>query len=214
MPERSGTLLGGACLFGLGLLLCLVQAPDVREQAARVPRMTCDQLVANGPGAAPYVTLTNARLCGGGFALERDSETGSLSQLIIPVYGGRPAEQPKPRDLALLLRICDDREKDRLFACRDAAEFTCEVRPDASHVEGWLLEELARQYPGIRLERCRLLTVGLHEPTEARARSVFHTGLFLAAAGAVLVLFALRPLRAAATAPAIERGPCSGTGPA
>jgi hypothetical protein len=197
MPQRSGFFLGGACLFALGLLLCLVTGPDVRERAARVPRMTFDELQRNGPGAHPYVTVTDARVCAGGFAFDNDADTGALDQLIVPVYDGSLREEPKPRDLQFLLRICDGREKDRVFARPDGVELTCEVRNDLGRIERWLLEDLAKQYPGIRLERCRLLTVGLHEPTEERARSVTLTGLTCLAAGALLGTLAFyRPFRA------------------
>jgi hypothetical protein len=196
MFGRMRLFVSGASLFALGLFLCFVQSPEVREQAARVPRMTCADLIKFGRAVPPLVTLTDVHLCSGGFVSERDSETGDLDQLIVPVYGALAGAEPNPRELTLLLRICDNAEKDRVFGQSKGLELTCEVHGDLALVERELLDELAKKYSGIHPERCRLLTIGLDEPTEEHARSVMLGGLSCLAIGAVLGgLSLLRPAR-------------------
>ncbi len=47
----------GALLYGG---YCLVQSPLVQQETARVPKMTCNQLIQNGAANHRYVTLTDS----------------------------------------------------------------------------------------------------------------------------------------------------------
>src|SRR5438128_8023743 len=49
----------GALLYGS---YCLVQSPLVQQEAAAVPKITCNQLIQNGAGKRRHVTLTDACL--------------------------------------------------------------------------------------------------------------------------------------------------------
>jgi hypothetical protein len=98
----------GLLFVALGIALysayCLAAAPRLRDQAAHVPTMTCDQLIRNGPGARRYVALTEACLLGHKSVSEWDGETGSL-ELYHPLYPASLPEAPQPRDLTLVLCI-------------------------------------------------------------------------------------------------------------
>jgi hypothetical protein len=200
--RHTGFLVAGVGLVGYGLLLSLVQSPRVRDEAARLPRITCAQLLRHGPGPNHYVTVSGARLCSHGFVLDRDFETGSLRNLLHPIYPADLKQEPQPRDLALILRICDDRDSDRLLERPELDEFTCEVRCGPSQLEPYLCEALAAKYPEIRWDQCWVLSVGLHEPTEARAESIWWTGMFLVIVGGLVLAWpAFRLLRRAPSVP-------------
>src|SRR5689334_16722242 len=92
---------------------CLASAPRVREQAAQVPTITCDQLIRNGPGGQRYVALSEACLLGEKSVSEVDGETGAL-ELYHPLYSARLAKAPQPRDLAVLLCLTDEMERRRI----------------------------------------------------------------------------------------------------
>jgi hypothetical protein len=167
MTRSSWVLVVGILALSYGG--CVVpNSYAVRELAERVPRMTCDELVRNGPGPNEYVTLTDVRLCRGGYVFRRDSFNGSLDELVQPVYSARLARPPEPQELALLLRITDDQEKDELIGQPGTVEFTCAVSKGVRKVDAGIARALEDKYPSIQLARCWLLTVGNLEPTAAR----------------------------------------------
>src|SRR5262245_60984082 len=100
---------------------------------SHVPRMTCDELVRNGPAGHRYVALTDARLSNRRSVSELDGETGGL-ELYHTVFSAALGREPDPRDLKLVLcvlvegerrRIRDDRNQ-RAGEGRPAlGEFTC-----------------------------------------------------------------------------------------
>src|SRR5689334_23035897 len=104
-------------LISCALLLyggcCLVQSPMERQEAAAVPRMTCAQLIKNGPGNNRYVALTDACLSSRPSVAEWDGETGAL-EMYHPLYEAHQPQEPPPRDLALVLCIMDEMERRRI----------------------------------------------------------------------------------------------------
>ena len=69
--------MGRVTWLALGLLAfggcSLAGSWSHRERSANVPRMTCDQLLRDGPGPDGLVTLTDARLCRRGHVGRRDA---------------------------------------------------------------------------------------------------------------------------------------------
>ena len=65
-PGSLPSFMKAVVVVALGLLLyglyCLWQSPIVRREAARVARVTCDELTKNGPGNHRYLALTDAWL--------------------------------------------------------------------------------------------------------------------------------------------------------
>jgi hypothetical protein len=174
---------------------CLVEMASIREQVKHVPRMTCQQLVQHGPGTHRHVTLTDVSYGSGRAVAERDGDTGAL-EMYLPIWSARREREPRPGDIALLLcvmdegkrrRIRDDRKQRELCGQPGISELTGAVREGAEGLPPWAREGLARQHPGIPLARCWVLTVGLDEPTEGRARRMMWQGIVsILAAGAVL----------------------------
>ena len=94
-------------------------------------------------------------------------------QMYIPVYSAQLGKEPKPRELRLLLEIFDDRERARLLSQPDVGELTCELWTRADQLDPWVCDGLAAKYPGIQIKKCRVLSVGLHEPTPSKAREIW-----------------------------------------
>src|SRR5260370_837764 len=128
--------------------------------------MTCEQLAQNGPGGKQFLRLTDVRLCAGGHAFHRDMD--AALETYIPFYSARLGREPRPGELTLVLEILDDRDRERLLGSPNVGELPCQIRPNA-RLEPWAQQELATKYPGIALAPCRVVTVGLQEPTVARA---------------------------------------------
>jgi len=152
--------------------------------------MTCGQLLQKGPVAEEYVTLTDVRLCGGGFAFWRDAMSPGDVDVFIPAYPVALQSEPQPRDLRLLLEVQDAADWQRI---RDAGvvELTCQVHTGSGRVADWAQKHLETMYPGLQLANLLVLTVGLHEPTMAKAGSLLRHGIVATSAGAVVLLWFL-----------------------
>jgi hypothetical protein len=187
MRQPSWVVIVGLLLLAYGGC-CLRNSSIVREQADRVPRMTCDQLVQNGPGTHPYVTLADVRLCTGGYVFRRDGMDGNLDELCQPVYSAGLGQEPKPSKLTLLLRITDDRDRERLIGQPGVVEFTCGVYRGVGQIDPGIVTGLEKKYPGIRPADCWVLTVGNLEPTVSRARSIRWDGIVALLIGGVVLL--------------------------
>jgi hypothetical protein len=170
-------LLGALGLFAYGAY-CLVQAPRVREQAQAVPRMTCAQLVQNGPGANRFVALTDARLSERKSVSQRDSDNGAL-EMYHPLYAAQ-LQEPDAHDLRLILCIMDEVERRRIRDDRNQrqqlgqpglGELTGEVKSGADHLPLWARQGLTENYRGLPLDKCWVVIVGCYEPTALRAAS-------------------------------------------
>jgi hypothetical protein len=188
-----------ALVIALYSAYCLAAAPRVREQAAQVPTMTCDELIRNGPGGRRYVALTEACLLGKKSVSESDWETGSF-ELYHPLYSASLPKPPRPRGLALLLCITDEMARRRLRDDWNQRErlgqpglsaFTCEVKKGVE-LPAWAVDGLKAEFPGIQPSGCWVVTLSGYEPTaELAAQYLRHgigsglaaTALFLGCAG-------------------------------
>ena len=167
--------------ISVGLILCgallIVGSWRTERQAVALPRMTSEELLKRGRAAPRFVTLTDVRLCGNGYAFHRDID--AATEMYVPAFSTESKNEPPAADLRLLLEVLDERESDRLLACPTVGELTVELWTDATTLDPWIGQSLATCYPGIRLANCRVLSVGLHEPSLARACSEFRDGVVL-----------------------------------
>jgi hypothetical protein len=152
--------------------------------------MTGEQLLQKGLVAEEYVTLTDVRLCRGGFAFWRDAMSPGDVDVFIPVYPAALQSEPQPRDLRLLLEVqaADDWQRIRNAGM---VELTCQVHAGAARVAGWAQKQLETKYPGIQFENLVVLTVGLHEPTTAKASNLWRHGVVASSIGTMLMLWLL-----------------------
>ena len=190
----------GMILVGLGIALysayCLAAAPRVRDQAAHVPTMTCDQLIRNGPGARRYIALSEACLLGEKSVSESDWETGAF-ELYHPLYSASLPKPPQPRDLAVLLCLTDEMERRRMrddwkgrerLGQAGLSAFTCEVGKGAERLPKWARDGLKAQFPGIQPDGCWVATVSGYEPTADRAEQFQRHGIGSGLAAIALLL--------------------------
>jgi hypothetical protein len=190
----------GMLFVALGIALysayCLAAAPRVRDQAVRVPTMTCDQLIRNGPGAQRYVALTEACLLGENSVSDWDGETGSL-ELYHPLYPASLRKAPPPRDLALVLCITDEMERRRLrddwkrrerLGQSGLSAFTCEVGKGGERLPAWARDGLQAQFPGIQPGHCWVVAFSGYEPTMDRAAQYLRHGIGSSLAAITLLL--------------------------
>jgi hypothetical protein len=198
MSRRAWLLVASLGLLAYGVL-CLVRFPIERQRALALPRMTCGQLLQKGPVEKEYVTLTDVRLCRGGFAFWRDAMSPGNVDVFVPAYPATLQSEPEPRDLKLLLEVQDADDWQRI---RNAGmvELTCQVHAGAARVADWAQKHLETKYPGLQFANLVVLTVGLHEPTMAKADSLLRHGI-LAASAAAMALVWLLWRRKRATAP-------------
>jgi hypothetical protein len=193
-------IMWGVLVVASGIALysayCLAAAPRVRDQAAQVPTMTCDQLIRNGPGGQRYVALAEACLLGENSVSEWDAETGSL-ELYHPLYSTTLPREPQPRDLALVLcikdemvrrRVRDDRNQRKRRGQQGLSAFTCEVGRGAERVPAWAREGLQANFPGIQPGGCWVVTVSGYEPTADRAEQFLRHGIGAGLAATALFL--------------------------
>src|SRR5262245_40254753 len=197
MSRRSWFLFVSLGMLAYGVL-CLVRFPIERRRAMAVPRMTCGQLLQKGTVKKEYVTLTDVRLCRGGYAFWRDAMSPGDADVFIPVYPAALQSEPAPPDLKLLLEVQDADDWQRI---RDAevVELTCQVHAGSARVADWAQKHLESKYPGIQFANLLVFTVGLHEPTMARAGSLLRHGIVATSAGAVAVIWLLWRRKASMT---------------
>jgi len=186
-------------VVSLGMLAygrhCLRKAPEMRQAIDNLPEMSCEQLVRDGSGGHRYLVLTDAALTSGRSVGMRDSESGAL-ELYHPIYAAGNAKQPPAVELKLILGVFDETDRRRLRDDRDQRQvhrqtgfspIVIEVSTTADQLPDWAQEGLAKGYPGIVLSRCRVVTIGLDEPTEAHARHLQWRGLGLTALGVIML---------------------------
>ncbi len=89
--------------------------------------------------------------------------------VIHPHLSGAPRAEPAPANLRLLLEILDDRDRDRLLASPGLLEFACEFWTRPEQLDRWVYQVLEAKCPGIQVRKCRVVSVGLHEPTAIKA---------------------------------------------
>lgn len=204
MSRRSWLLFASLGLLAYGVL-CLLRFPIERRRALAVPRMTCAQLLQNRSVDAEYVTLTDLRLCRGGFAFWRDAMSPGDVDVFVPAYPAALQSEPASPDLRLLLEVQDAEEWQRIRS-GSMVELTCQVHTGSGRVADWAKEDLAAKYPGLEFTNLLVLTVGLHEPTMAKAGSLWRHGVVATSTGAVLLLWLLSRRKRSFAAPS---GPVS-----
>ena len=170
---------------------CVVQSYWIQAEAENLPRMTCDELIRNGPQGNQFITLTDVRLCSRGYAFYRDMD--AAMSMYLPIYSERLGQEPQPRQLALLLEILDDRDRENLLGRPDVGELTCELWTPVDRLDPWVREVLATKYPGIQLAKCRVLSVGLHEPTVLKAYRSTWFGLESFFLGTIMLAWLIWP---------------------
>ncbi len=143
--------------------------------------MTCDDLIQKGPGHNQFIILTDVHLCSRGDALRRDMDADM--QMYVPIYSARLMKEPPPAELKLLLEVLDDRERERLLARPDAGELIVELWTASGQLGPWVKDRLGAIYPGMQLAKCRVLSVGLHEPSALRIGSAMQEGIVLLIVG-------------------------------
>jgi hypothetical protein len=168
---------------------CLTASPRVRQQAADLPRMTCNELLQYGAGNHRYVTLTDACLSGDRSVAQQDSDTGAQEMYHL-LHAANLKQEPAPRDLTLILAIMEEMARRRIRDDRNQRQqaglspLTAEAKRGG---ESWAREGLRANFPGIVLGKCWITTVGNHEPTLERAQQLWRHGLWSTAAAAALL---------------------------
>lgn len=185
--RTSKILAAGLICFGIGGC-CWLQSETMGQQASSLPRMTCAELVKNGPGGHRFVRLTDVRLCSRGGALYRDMD--AAMEMYIPIHSRREKE-PEPADLSLLLEVHDDRDRTALLREPDVGELNCQVDRTVAGIGPSFVKVLESQYPGIRMGNLRLVSVGMHEPTQAKAERTWWYGALAFLLGAGLVAWGI-----------------------
>jgi hypothetical protein len=159
--------------------------------------MTCLELARNGAPADGQVTLTDLQPCSRGFVASFPSgEYGDLD-LYIPAYSAGLGKEPDPPDLALLLQVWDDDDRQRLLNHPGPTEGTCWARKGArvvevsrgpGEIEEWARKGLQEKYPGLRLANVWVLTFGHGStPTAERVRSAWQYGIVELLFGAAIL---------------------------
>jgi hypothetical protein len=177
-------------LFVAGGLLLLMggcsmtNSVVVNNRLTRVPHMTCEQLIRNGPPPDGFVTIMDLRACSKGFIAARyDFDL----DLYVPAYPGRLAKEPDPPDLPFVLQVWSDDDRERLLGSPGPVEITCRAQKGArivdvsrgpGEVEKWARDGIQQKYPGIPFANVLVLTFGHGStPTAERARSAWRYGV-------------------------------------
>ena len=168
-------------LVSVGLFLCgvLLAAGSLRteQRAKALPRMSCEDLVRMGRAAPQFLTLTDVQICQNGNAFRRDMD--AAMEMYVPVFSTKMKKAPPPADLVLLLEVLDDRERNRLLEQPVVGELAVELWTDAGKLDPWIADSLTTFYPGFKLRNCRVLSVGLHEPSHFRAQHEWRDGIVI-----------------------------------
>ncbi|HEV3342307.1 MAG TPA: hypothetical protein VG125_18200 [Pirellulales bacterium] len=182
-PKWFMAICGGLVLWGA---ILVAASWRTQQRASDLPRMSCEELLRKGRAAPQFVTLTDVRLCQNGFAFRRDMD--AATETYVPAFSTTLKDEPPAADLRLLLEVLEERESDRLLACPAVGELTVELWTDARTLDPWIEKTLAPCYPGIQLANCRVLSVGLHEPSAVRAQYELQDGMVMILAAAVCQL--------------------------
>ena len=127
--------------------------------------------------ASEFITLTDIHLGSAGDAFRRDMD--SSMEMYVPIFSNHLKQEPQPADITLVLEVLDDRDRDRLLERPDVGELNVEFWTPAGQLDPWVFDRLGSIYPGIQLAKCRVLSIGLHEPSALHVRSEMHEGIFL-----------------------------------
>ncbi|MGE3806531.1 MAG: hypothetical protein AB7K24_17840 [Gemmataceae bacterium] len=179
-------LAGGLFVYSV---ICLSQLPGVQAQRDGLPRLTCAELVQqNGPGSHAYIALTDAKLASDHGVIRRDPLSPGGMDMYVPIYPAALGKEPPAADMRLILDINDDRERDRLTANPEPGEIIASVRRAGPELDAWAKQRLERSYPGLPVDQCWLVIVGLHEPSARKSANLYQHGVSALVLAGVMVL--------------------------
>ena len=170
-------LLGIAVGLFLGGLILVVASQRIEHRAKTLPQLSCEDLFRKGRAAPQFVTLTDVQLCQRGYAFRRDMD--AAMEMYVPVFSTKLAKEPQAADLRLLLEVLDDRDRERLIEQPRVGKLTVEIWRDFQALDPWVGKRLAMIYLGIQLANCRLISIGLHEPSEVQSQRELQDGIGL-----------------------------------
>ena len=168
-------LLGISVSLFLGGSILVAASQRTEQRAKTLPQLSCEDLIRKGRAAPQFVTLTDVQLCQRGHAFRRDMD--AAIEMYIPVFSTKLKKEPPAADLKLLLEVLDDRDRKRLLEQAKVGKLTVELWRDVQALDPWVGNRLATTYPGIQLANCRVISVGLHEPSEVHAQRELWDGI-------------------------------------
>jgi hypothetical protein len=175
MKRQPKWIIGVSIFLFLGGAFLISTSMRKAEDACKLTRITCNDLVRNGPGGNQFITLTDVHLCSAGNAFQRDMD--APIEMYVPIFSNRLPQEPQPAALDLVLQVLDDRDRDQLLDHANVGELNVELWTPVGQLDPWVLDRLASLYPGIKLAKCRVLSVGLHEPSALHSRSEMVEGV-------------------------------------
>jgi hypothetical protein len=171
-PKWLAVVFAGLFLCGAFMAAC---SSRTEQRANSLPRMSCNDLIRMGRAAPQFVTLTDVHIGENGYAFYRNMD--AAMEMYVPAYSTKLAKPPRGADLVLLLEVLDERQRERLLERPAMGELPVELWTAAGSLDPWVQDTLATMYPGIQVANCRVLSVGLHEPSEFRARYEWREGI-------------------------------------
>jgi hypothetical protein len=185
------------------------------EQAAKLPRLTCEEILRRGPGTDDLVIVSDVRPCSrqpvywstGGGDISVDE------YFYLPVYPAGAAKEPENRDVTFLYYSSSRDAGRALIGQRAGTEVLCTVRLAAGQLDTSTEELLESQYPGLRARQCWLLTTHRTGTMTEWAEDAHRSGIGFLVAGVGLIagaifLGAMTLLRRVSKSPdALEESP-------
>jgi hypothetical protein len=167
----------------------------LQEQAANLPRLTCDQIMQKGPGtgADDLVIVTDVRPCSrepvywrtGGGDIHVDE------YFYLPVYPTGAANEPENRDVTFLYFATSREAGLSLLGQPAGTEITCTVHEAFREMDTETQELLVSRYPGLRVRTCWLLTTHRTGPMTEWAEEAYRNGIGFLVVGALLIAGAI-----------------------
>src|SRR5215831_4902940 len=183
-----------ASVFCLAFGGCnLYASKALQEKAAKLPRLTCDQILRKGPGTDEYVIVTDVRPCSR-VCVYWSTGGGDISvdeYFYLPVYPAGAAKEPENRDVTFLFFATDRHVGLSLIGQPAGTEVECMVGKASRELDAPTQELLKARYPGLRVRDCWLLTTHFREPMSERAKDAYWSGIGFLVVGVLLVAGAL-----------------------
>ena len=192
--KRAIRFLHFASVFCLAFGGCnLYASKALQEKAAKLPRLTCDQILRKGPGTNDYVIVTDVRPCSrecvywstGGGDISVDE------YFYLPVYPAGAAKEPENHDVAFLFFTTERDIGLKLIGQPAGTELLCTVGRGTSELDSDTQQLLASRYPGLRVRDCWLLTTHDDRSMSERAAQGYRAGIGFLVAGVLLITTAI-----------------------
>ena len=185
-------LIGGVLCLGFGGCN-LVVSQRWQEREPNIPRLTCDQILRQGPGTADLVIVTDVRPCTrepvywstGGGDIHIDE------YFYLPVYPVGAAKEPENHEVAFLFFTTERDIGLKLIGHPAGTELLCTVGLGISELDSDTQELLASRYPGLRVRDCWLLTTHDDRSMSERAAQGYRAGIGFLVAGVLLITTAI-----------------------